>query len=84
MKITQVVERILDVKSEMKPLWQYGGRAVCVYTVKTDGLPGHNVYELPAHRFDGTPSPGSYMKYVADEQALNHSFGIYWRIQKER
>ncbi len=77
-------ERIVSVTSEMKPLWQYGGELVRFYTVQTDGVPGHNVYRLSEYRFEGVPCVGMYMKYVADESALNSTFGVYWRIQKER
>ena len=27
---------------------------------------------------------GAYIKYVADASALNSSYGVYWRVQKER
>lgn len=84
MQTIPVVEKILAVTTETKPLWQFGGEQVLFYNVQTDGVPGHNVYSLPAHRFDGVPQPGAYIKYVADASALNSSCGVYWHVQKER
>ena len=79
-----VMEKIVSVKTEMKPLFFSDTELVRFYTVKTDGAPGHNQYHLSEYRFDGVPQPGHYMKYVADAAALNSTFGVYWRIQKER
>ena len=79
-----IVERIMNVISEKKPLFFMGADLVTYYTVHTDGALGHNVYHLSEFRFDAVPQIGMYMKYVADETALNSTYGVYWHIQKER